>query len=795
MNPLQCGRHRIRFSYRIGSRIMMSLAALLISCSAFASDVPRLHSESLEPISEIVDQAVKDGRIPGAVVLIGQGDRVLFRKAFGWRSLEPDRTPMTADVIFDVASLTKVIATATAVMQLVEQKKLALDKPAAAYWPAFGKYGKGRITLRHLLTHYSGLRVEPKLKPRISGCGAVLKAIASERPLHPPGRVYQYSDLNFIILGELARRASGLSLDRYCSRYIFAPIEMKDTSFKPEASLTSRIAPTVYKNGHLLCGVVHDPLCRQMGGTAGHAGLFSTADDLAAFARMMLAGGKTGDTAILRPESVEAMTIPQSPSREAKLRGLGWDLRPPFAANADLLYPAGAYSHLGYTGTGIWIDPITGTYLILLTNRVHPHGGGSVSDLREAVIGQIEAATGPLTNQIIMKNRPSLAAFLPLLEAPPARVVDTGIDILKSQNYSPLAGMRVGLITNHTGRDAAGIRTIDLLYRAPGFKLVAIFSPEHGISGTADAKVSSARDGKTGLPVYSLYGENRKPTKEMMEGLDALVFDIQDAGARFYTYISTMYYAMEAAAVKGIPFFVLDRPNPITAHIVQGPVSNDIPRSFTSCFPIPVRHGMTMGELARLFNAEDRISADLHVVRMSGYSRKLWYDETGLHWFSPSPNLRGLEAATLYPGVALVEGANVSVGRGTPTPFELVGAPWISSAELAEYLERRQIPGVRFSPADFIPESGTFKGKHCHGIRIELTDRNRLDPVRAGIEIIAALRHLYPDFFRLDATLAMIGSKHVLEAIRTGQDPENIVASWQGQLETFMHLRANYLLY
>ncbi len=251
-----------------------------------------------------------------------------------------------------------------------------------------------------------------------------------------------------------------------------------------------------------------------------------------------------------------------------------------------------------------------------------------------------------------------------------------------------LAGLRVGLITNHSGIDSMGRRTVDLLHQAPGVKLVSIFSPEHGFFGNAEGKVSSMKEPFTGLPIYSLYGDVSRPTQKMLIGLDALVFDIQDAGARFYTYITTMGYAMEACAKKGIPFYVLDRPNPINASLVQGPILDSNLRSFTGYFPLPIRHGMTVGELAKMFNGEKKIGAKLHVVKMRGYERTHWYDETGLLWVSPSPNLRTLTEAILYPGVAMVEGSNVSVGRGTTTPFELLGAPWINGEELASYLNQ-----------------------------------------------------------------------------------------------------------
>lgn len=373
--------------------------------------------------------------------------------------------------------------------------------------------------------------------------------------------------------------------------------------------------------------------------------------------------------------------------------------------------------------------------------------------------------------------------------------VKTGIDVLEAENFAPLAGLRVGLITNHSGQDSAGQSTVEILRRAPGIKLVAIFSPEHGISGKMDRKVTSGKDPSTGLPVYSLYSDARRPTEKMLEGLDALVFDIQDAGVRFYTYITTMGYAMEAAARKGLSFYVLDRPNPITASFVQGPVMDRDLESFTGYFPLPVRHGMTVGELASLFNSENKIGVKLHVVRMRGYERADWYDDTGLVWVPPSPNLHTVREAVLYPGVAMVEGANVSVGRGTGTPFELVGAPWVQADELAAYLNGRKIQGVRFTPVDFIPESDRYKDKFCHGVRVSLEDRQILDPTVLGVEIAAALYKLFPEDFQIHKALSLIGSQKVLQAIEEGYDPGTIADSWQKPLEDFINLRSKYLLY
>jgi uncharacterized protein YbbC (DUF1343 family) len=386
-------------------------------------------------------------------------------------------------------------------------------------------------------------------------------------------------------------------------------------------------------------------------------------------------------------------------------------------------------------------------------------------------------------------------------DAPGVRVaslrakVTTGIDILAAENFSPLKGLRVGLITNHTGLDSRGQSTIDLLRNAPGVKLKAIFSPEHGLSGKHEGKMSEREDTSAGPPLFNLYSNVRKPTEEMLKDLDALVFDIQDVGVRFYTYITTMGYAMEAAAKKGIAFYVLDRPNPINASLVQGPVMDSEFRSFTGYFPLPLRHGMTAGELAGMFNAESKMGVKLHVIRMSGYTRSDWFDETGLQWINPSPNLRSLTEAILYPGVAMVEGANVSVGRGTDTPFELFGAPWINASNLAAYLNSRNIRGVSFAPVDFVPKSNLYENETCHGVRVTLSDRQALDAAAMGIEIIEALYRLYPRDFQIDKTLELVGSRRALQAVKAGWNLRSIEHLWMNTLEQFLKLRTKYLLY
>ncbi len=809
-----------RLAKPLHSARLSALAALaLVMCGAAHQPTekplspPSLRGEQLAGLAPVVETAIREGKTPGAVVLIGTREEIIYSRAFGFRSLEPKKVPMSEDTIFDLASLTKVIATSTAVMQLAEKGKLNIDAPAARYWPAFGKNGKKRITLRQLLTHYSGLRAGLNLKPGWSGYEAAMRKIIAEKPARPPGSGFLYSDINFEALGEVVRRVSGEPLVRYCSRHIFTPLGMKETGFKIPNALRGRIAPTQYRKNRLICGEAHDPACYLMGGVAGHAGLFSSAADLSIFARMLLAGGEYGGARILSPRTVEMMTTPQSPEVRNG-HGLGWNIEAPFASNRDELPPAGAFGHLGYTGTSLWIDPVTGIYVILLTNRVHPDGKGDVKELRTEVKATVSRALGPLSETQILAKRPALSRYFEKIGQgatrrrgePGDRINDhsqgaagervaTGIDILKEGGFSLLKGKRIGLITNHTGLDSEGTRTLDLLNKAEGIRLAAVFSPEHGLYGDVDAKIPSQRDRATGLPVTSLYGAHLRPTPKMFAGLDAIVFDIQDAGVRFYTYITTMGYAMEAAAGKHIPFYVLDRPNPLTAARVQGPVMDSEMKSFTGYFPLPVRHGMTAGELAGLFNGEYAIGAELHVVKMKGYRRDSWFDETGLKWVNPSPNLRSITEAVLYPGVAMVEGANVSVGRGTGTPFELLGAPWVRGRELADYLNRRKIDGVQFLPIEFTPASSLYKGRTCRGTRILLKERGTLDVALLGIEIASAFRRLFPRDFKIDGTRTLIGSQQVLTAIKAGEDPRAVALLWKAPLERFLRMREKYLLY
>jgi uncharacterized protein YbbC (DUF1343 family) len=373
--------------------------------------------------------------------------------------------------------------------------------------------------------------------------------------------------------------------------------------------------------------------------------------------------------------------------------------------------------------------------------------------------------------------------------------VQTGLDVLEAQKFAPLRNKHVGLITNHTGQDSQGRSIADLLSHAPGIHLVALFSPEHGLAGRSDEKIVSRKDASTGLPTFSLYGETMRPTDEMLRGIDALVFDVQDAGVRFYTYTTTMAYCMEEAAKHKIPFYVLDRPNPVGGNIVEGPMLDADKTSFTAYFPSPVRYGLTIGELAQFLNAESHINCDLHVIAMKNWHRNYFFESTGARWIPPSPNLRTLKGAVLYPGIEILQNANVSVGRGTETPFEQFGAPWINGEEVAAALNERHLAGLRFANQPFVPVGGLYSGQRCGGVAVRITDRQAVRAMRMGMEIATVLKKFYPEKFDPEKLLFLVGNAETIRELQAGTPPEKIVESWSADLNTFEQARKRYFLY
>lgn len=775
----------------------------------------RFDAGRLARLDAVIEGAIAAHEAPGAVVIVGDRRGIAYEKAYGRRAVEPRPEPMTVDTIFDAASLTKVVATAPSVMLLVEAGRIRLADKVAAYIPEFARYGKDAITLRHLLAHTSGLRPDLDLAAEWRGEEEAIRLAAEEVPLAPPDARFVYSDINFLLLGEIVKRASGMRLDEFARRHVFEPLGMRDTMFRPPDSLRPRVAPTERctpfgwpcqgPDMTLLRGTVHDPTARRMEGVAGHAGLFTTGPDLARFARMLLGGGALDGVRLFAPLTVARMTAPATPPALPAVRGLGWDIDSPFSANrGDLLSP-GSFGHTGFTGTSIWVDPAADLFVVLLSSRLHPDGKGDVTALRAKVATVAAAALvdAPASHG----GKPFGAAGLPASAraasppggptplAPEAGAVLSGIDVLRAEGFARLAGRRVGLVTNQTGRARDGAATIDLLFRAGNLTLVALFSPEHGIRGTLDANVPSSVDERTGLPVHSLYGATRRPTDSMLEGIDTLVVDLQDVGARFYTYATTMAYVMEEAARRHLEVVVLDRPNPINGWQIEGPMLDEAAVGFTGYLPMPVRHGLTMGELARLFNGEARLGTRLTVVEMRGWRREQWFDETGLPWVNPSPNMRNLVQATLYPGIGLIEASNVSVGRGTDAPFEQIGAPWIDGVALAAALNARRLPGIAFYPVAFTPQSSRYAGEVCQGVFMVVTDRAALQPVRVGLEIAAALVRRHRDRYEIRLDDRLVGSRETVSRLLAGDDPAAIAASWAAGEARWRLLRARYLLY
>jgi len=775
-----------------------ALIALLSGCSTMQTS-DAFDRARLDEIDRTIETAIAEHKLPGGVFHLERGSAT-YDKVYGNRALVPAVEPMTAGTIFDAASLTKVVATTPSVWLLIERGKIELDAPVSRYIPEFRGGWRDEITIRHLLTHTSGLRPDLDLTPAWSGYETAIRMAIAEEPRQRPGYVFRYSDINFELLGEIVRRVSGVDLDTFAQREVFGPLKMIDTGFRRAADRSAvgstavpppvrrqyddRIAPTEQTPEGMLRGTVHDPTARRMGGVAGHAGMFTTVHDLTLYARMLLRGGSP----ILKPETVSRMTAVQSPSNVAVRRAGGFDIDSSFSRPRGEIFPLGSFGHTGFTGGMMWIDPYSKTFFVFLSNRVHPDGKGDVLRLQVA-LGTLAAAAARVGRETPLPIRAGGQVHF-TFGGPDT---NNGIDHLEAERYAPLHGMRIGLITNHTGIDRAWNPTIDSLRSAPGVMLVALFSPEHGIRGTVDDKVGNSIDEASGLPVYSLYADTRKPKPEQLAGLDALVFDIQDVGARFYTYIATMGLAMEAAAAAHIKFIVLDRVNPIGGVRVEGPLLHG-DEAFIAWHSLPIRHGMTVGELARMFNDERHIGADLTVIPLQRWRRELWMDDAGLPWINTSPNMRSLTEATLYPGIGIIESA-VSVGRGTETPFEIVGAPYVDGRTLARELTTMSLPGIRFEATEFTPTSSNFAKQKCGGVRLVITDRNALRPVTAGIAIALVLHRLYPNDFALDKVAPLLSDPATLDAIRADKPLAEIVGMWRADEAAFEARRVKYLLY
>jgi uncharacterized protein YbbC (DUF1343 family)/CubicO group peptidase (beta-lactamase class C family) len=760
--------------------------------SASAPSVRPLDTAKMAAADRAIEEAIAAKNCPGAVLIVGRGDRtggqVLYQRAYGNKALQPTTRPMTLDTVFDLASLSKSVGCASSVMVLIEQGKISPQEKVAHYFPEFGKNGKEAISVAQLLTHQSGLIPDNPESDYHNGAAAAWRKICELKPTTPPGTAFKYSDVNFIVLGKLVEKVSGESLDKFAKAHVFEPAGMNETGYKPPATLKERAAPTEKRNGEWIVGEVHDPRAFSLGGVAGHAGVFSTGADVARFCRMVLNGGTIDGKRVLKPETVAEWIKPRALPDGTHLRTYGFDVDTPYSGPRGERFAKGVtFGHTGFTGTSFWMDPKNDCYVILLTNSVHPFGKGDVRALRRKI--------GTIAAEALLGPAPATQAA----EAPATRPfvgpVMTGIDVLVEEQFAPLRGKRVALVTNQTGLDQQGRRTVDLLAAAPDVKLIKLFSPEHGLYGVLDEKVSDTIDPKTGLRVYSLYGKTNKPSPAMMEGVEVLVFDIQDAGARYYTYTATLGLCMEACAAAKAKLVLLDRPNPLGGYMVDGPIADEKSLGFTAYAPIPVAHGMTLGELARYYNAERKIGCDLQVVEVRGWKRSMWFDETGLTWINPSPNLRNPTQALIYLGVGQIEAANISVGRGTDQPFEMLGAPWIDGRRLAAALNDLKLPGLRFTPIRFTPSSSKFAGKECQGVYIGVTDRAAVQPVKLGIALAWTLHREFGDQFEIAKVNNLLKSAGQLERIKSAKTFEEACTGWDKDLAAFKAVREKYLIY
>ena len=712
-------------------------------------------------IERRIELAIDKGEMPGAVVVVGTRDRSLFRRAFGLAAVEPVKQPLRPDAIFDLASVTKAVVTATSVAALVGDGLLGWDDPAARYLPALSTPDKRAITLRHLLTHTSGLPADNAIDDEQLGLGRAVAAISGLPLASAPGERYRYSDLGFILLGAIVEARAKQGLDAFAQARLFGPLGLESTGFRPLPS--PRLVPTEKEGEVFLRGVVHDPRARALGGVAGHAGAFSSADDLARFARMLLGKGQLDGVRVLSERSVREMTAPIEV--DGARVTLGWDSPDDPARSA---FSGQSFGHEGFTGTSLWIDPTRDRFVVFLSSRLHPDGRGRVAPLAQAI-------------------RAEVAGVEPVRAAP---TLELGIDRLQAEGFQRLAGKRVALLTHDAARDRSGGRTTDVLFAAEGVRLVRLFAPEHGLGARQEGAVTDAVDARTGLPVFSVYGGGRDPST-LLGDVDLVVIDLVDVGARFFTYEASMLGMLRAATRAHKAVLVLDRPNPLGGERVEGPRSFG-PRSSVDPFPLPVVHGLSLGELARLFRGELALDVGLEVEAMQGWRRDERFADTGLEWYAPSPNLRSPRAAELYPGVALFELTNLSVGRGTPTPFELLGAPWLDAAALSA---RISAPGVKLVQSEFVSDADPYRGERCHGVRFVVTDPARFSPIELGFALGAELRRLHPGEWEPGGFDDLLHAPPVFLQMSAGRAAPALVASFEPEVRAFRELRRQYLLY
>lgn len=741
----------------------------------------RLPVDVERAIDDAVFAAIDARQLPGAVIAIGRRDGLAFLRDYGARAIDPEIEPNDIDTIYDLASLTKPIATATALAILADRGLLSFDDPVARFIPVFAAGGKERITIRQLLEHTGGLPSVDSLRDYEEETREEsLARIFAIRPVHPPGQRVLYSDLGFIVLGETVARVANEPLDAFVAREILGPLEMRSSSFRPSDEWIPRIAPTERAErrlGVMIRGEVHDPRAFRLGGVAGNAGLFASAPDLARFARAMLGGGELEGHRILRAERVqELITGRRLPGGFEN--GLGWDMRSRPEARRARGMSETSYGHLGWTGTSIRIDPRHDVFVIVLSNDVHPNGQGDVRPLATT----LERIVASAAERILPAPRSDVRA---------------GIDVEARDGFPRLRARRVALVTHDAARARDGRRTLDVLVRG-GVDIRRVLAPEHGLDTTREGHIRDGRDHRTGLPVFGLFGPTRRPNDTMLADIDTVVIDLVDVGARFYTYASTMHETLVAAAARpGLQVVILDRPNPLGGALVEGPMRDPELRSFVNYHPLPLRHGLTLGELARLLDSELELGLGerLDVVQVEGWERASTAVDIGPRWNPPSPNLPNTDSVLLYPALALLEGTDVSVGRGTSEPFSVLGAPWASAERILEVLSGLDVPGVEFQAARFRPRSARHRGRVCHGVRVRIINANDYRATRTGLAVVRAMLTVHRERIALDRVLPLLGSRQMLDALVNGSSLDELVSLASADATSFETRRAPFLLY
>ncbi|MCC6510147.1 MAG: DUF1343 domain-containing protein [Pirellulaceae bacterium] len=762
-------------------QLMACLAALALLAPTWAQD---LKTE----VGQMVQEAIDAGDMPGAIVGLWHDGRWVLRETYGKRAVEPAEEPMTIDTVFDMASITKPVATATSAMMLVQDGRLDLNARVVDYLKDFTGDGRDDLRVWHLLTHSGGLIPDNALSDYQSGEEEAWRRLMKMDIKSTPGSKFVYSDVSFQLLGKVVETISGQSLKEFSSQRVFKPLGMRDSGYVPDQQLIPRVAPTEARKGTMLRGEVHDPRAALLSGIAGHAGLFSTLDDLALYAQMMLRNGRLPDGQIfMRPDIVWTMTRPYTIETKADFgpvsRTRGWDHHSGFSYNGGRELSTSAFGHGGFTGTVLWIDPDQNLFFVFLSSRLHPDGKGSVNQLA----GKIATLAVKQIKDAAQKPKPTDSTTLP--------PVMTGIDTLATRDFRDLAGKRVALVTNQTGIDHQGRTTLSLLSSSKNVNLVALFSPEHGIEGKLDVnKISDARDATLNVPIYSLYGETRKPKPEQLAGVDVLVYDIQDIGTRFYTYIATMKNCLEACAEQHKEFMVLDRPNPIGDR-VAGPMRQLDRSTFVACHHLPVQHGMTVGELALLFAREGKLDIVPTVMPVRGWKHSDRFETTGQWWLNPSPNMRTIEAARLYPGIGLLEMTNISVGRGTDRPFQWIGAPWMDGQALSVWLNAQKLLGVLCVPRKMTPDSSKHSGVECSGVQFVISDIDTFDAIQLGLTVARGLVQLHAKSWESQKLDVLVVNQEISNLIAAGTDYAELSARIEKELAEFKVRRASVLLY